>query len=100
MSTCEDSPACSASKFLQPWIALKYVRGSLRDIRTIRGGKPMSKDLNPLFGFRHLATTDTKSSATAAIQAKVGRDKGPGPVKAPAQAAVLAAKVGLKGPTE
>jgi len=56
----------------------------------------MSKELNPLFGFRHLATTDTKSSATAAIQAKVGGSKGVG--KAPAQAAVLAAKVGLKGP--
>jgi len=95
MSTCEDSPACSASKFLQARIALKYVRGSLRAIRTIRGGNTMSKNLNPLFGFRHLATTNTKSGATAPIQAKVGAKT---PTKAAAQTAVLAAKVGSKGP--
>jgi len=55
----------------------------------------MSKNLNPLFGFRHLATTNTKSGATAPIQAKVGAKT---PTKAAAQTAVLAAKVGSKGP--
>ena len=96
MSTCEDSPACSASQFLQTRIARRYVRGSLRAIRIIQGSNIMSKDLNRLFGFRHLATTDTKSGATAPVQAKVGVGKGAG--KAPAQAAVLAVKVGTKVP--
>lgn len=52
----------------------------------------MSKDLKPLFGFRHLVTSETSREATASLQAKVG-GKAP---KTPAEPAVLAAKVGAK----
>ena len=55
----------------------------------------MPKDLNPLFGFRHLATAGTKQNSTAAVQAKLGGPKVGG--KVPTRTAVLTAKVGAKG---